>query len=306
MTHDPALRGALLVLAATAGFASLGTLAGLAYEAGMSSPTFVMLRAGIGAALLGGLVARRPSLRPPLAAVPSGQRRMLLLAVVVNGTFNLALFGAFALATVPIALAIYFTYPVIVALVSVALGRERFTVPRVTALALAMAGLALLVGEGLVNPGDAAPLGFALALAAAGLQAAYIVVARSGFAAVPAEMAITLVLVGGAAMAALLVAATEGAGAFAAWSGDPTAWLAVLGAALIGTAAAKVWVIKGLRLLGGTRTAIIMVGEPLGGILLAAVVLGQPLTPLEAAGGVLIIVAALFVLRRAPGRAAAE
>jgi drug/metabolite transporter (DMT)-like permease len=36
------------------------------------------------------------------------------------------------------------------------------------------------------------------------------------------------------------------------------------------------------------------------------VVLGQPLTPLEAAGGVLIIVAALFVLRRAPGRAAAE
>jgi drug/metabolite transporter (DMT)-like permease len=306
MISDPARRGALLVVAATAGFASLGTLAGLAYEAGMSSPTFVMLRAGIGAALLGGLVAWRPSLRPRLAAVPSGQRGMLLVAVVVNGTFNLALFGAFALATVPIALAIYFTYPVIVALVSVALGRERFTVPRVTALALAMAGLALLVGEGLVNPGDAAPLGFALALAAAGLQAAYIVVARSGFAAVPAEMAITLVLVGGAAMAALLVAATEGAGAFAAWSGDPTAWLAVLGAALIGTAAAKVWVIKGLRLLGGTRTAIIMVGEPLGGILLAAVVLGQPLTPLEAAGGVLIIVAALFVLRRAPGRAAAE
>jgi drug/metabolite transporter (DMT)-like permease len=80
----------------------------------------------------------------------------------------------------------------------------------------------------------------------------------------------------------------------------------VLGAALLGTAAAKVWVLKGLRLLGGTRTAIIMLGEPLGGILLAAVVLNQPLTAAEAAGGALIIVAALLVQRPAPGANATE
>jgi drug/metabolite transporter (DMT)-like permease len=92
----------------------------------------------------------------------------------------------------------------------------------------------------------------------------------------------------------------------ARWAGDPGAWLAVLAAAVLGTAAAKVWVLRGLRLLGGTRTAIIMLGEPLGGILLAAVVLEQSLAPLEAVGGVLIVVAALLVQRPAPGRTANE
>jgi drug/metabolite transporter (DMT)-like permease len=158
----------------------------------------------------------------------------------------------------------------------------------------------------LAGPGDTVPLGIALAAAAAGLQATYIVVARSGFAAVPAELAITLVLVGGAVMAALLVAVAEGADAFARWSADPAPWVAVLAAAVLGTAAAKVWVLKGLRLLGGTRTAVIMLGEPLGGILLAAVVLDQPLRPLEAAGGALIILAALLVQRPAPGSTAQE
>jgi drug/metabolite transporter (DMT)-like permease len=306
MNRDSPLRGAALVVAATAGFASLGTLACLAYEGGMSSPTFVMLRAGCGAALLGSLLAMRPSLRQPLGAFPARQRGMLLLAVGINGIFNLALFGAFALATVPITLAIYFTYPALVALVSVALGRERFTAARVIGLALGMVGVAFLLGERLANPGDAIPLGIALAVAAAGLQAAYLVVARSGFPAVPAELAITLVLVGGAVMAATLVAVTEGAHAFADWSADPAPWLAVLAAAVFGTAAAKVWVLKGLRLIGGTRTAIIMLGEPLGGIILAGLVLDQPLTPLEAAGGALILIAALLVQRPAPGTGSSE
>jgi drug/metabolite transporter (DMT)-like permease len=295
-------RGVVLVLAATAGFASLGTLAGLAYQAGMSSSTFVMLRAALGAAILGGLVASRPALRPSSRLVPPRQRAMLALAVGLNGIFNLALFGAFALATVPIALALYFTYPVLVALASVALGRERFTLARATGVALAPAGVALLLVERLAGPGDAGPLGIALAVSAAGLQAAYMVTARSGFPAVSAELAITIILAGGAVMAALLVAATASAHPVAGWAADPAAWLTVLTAAVVGTAAAKVWVLKGLRLLGGTRTSVLMLGEPLGGILLAAIVLRQPLTALEAAGGALIVVAAILAQRPAPGR----
>lgn len=306
MIGNSTLRGVVLVLAATAGFASLGTLAGLAYQAGMSSSAFVMLRAALGAAILGGLVASRPALRPSMGLVPPRERGMLALAVGINGSFNLALFGSFALASVPIALALYFTYPVLVATASVALGRERLTVARVTGLALAAAGVTLLLAERLGAHGSTVPLGIALAVSAATLQAAYIVVARSGFPAVSAELAIALVLVGGAVMAALLVAATEGDDAFAGWSADPMAWLTVVTAAVIGTAAAKVWVLKGLRLLGSTRTAVLMLGEPLGGILLAAIVLRQPLTALEGAGGALIAVAAILVQRPAPGRLSPE
>jgi drug/metabolite transporter (DMT)-like permease len=141
---------------------------------------------------------------------------------------------------------------------------------------------------------------------AAACQAAYIVISRSGFPAVTAETAITLVLVGGAAIAAVAVAATDGGDFLAGWATDAGAWLALVAAAVIGTAAAKVWVLKGLRLLGGTRTAVIMLGEPVGGILLAAVVLNQPLTALEAAGGGLIILAALLAQRPAAGRLSEE
>ena len=69
-----ALSGALLVLAATAGFASLGTLAGLAYESGMSAPAFVMLRAALGATLLAGLLAVRPVLWVPPSRIDTRQR----------------------------------------------------------------------------------------------------------------------------------------------------------------------------------------------------------------------------------------
>ena len=299
------LSGALLVLAATAGFASLGTLAGLAYEAGMSAPAFVMLRAALGATLLAGLLAARPVLWVPPGRIEAGQRRMLALAVAINGVFNLALFGAFALATVPVALAVYFTYPVMVAVASVALGRERFTMLRLAALGLAMTGVVLVMGERLIGA-EAVPYGILLAVVAAACQAAYIVISRSGFPAVTAETAITLVLVGGAAIAAVAVAATDGGDFLAGWATDAGAWLALVAAAVIGTAAAKVWVLKGLRLLGGTRTAVIMLGEPVGGILLAAVVLNQPLTSLEAAGGGLIILAALLAQRPAAGRLSEE
>lgn len=295
------LAGALLVVAATAGFASLGTLAGLAYEAGMSAPVFVMLRAALGAALLAGLLAVRPALWVAPGRIEAGQRRMLGLAIAINGIFNLALFGAFALATVPVALAVYFTYPVIVAVASVALGRERFTPLRLAALAMAMTGVLLVMGERLMGA-DAVPLGLVLAVVAAGSQAAYIVISRSGFPAVTAETAITLVLAGGAAIAAVAVAATDGGEFLVGWATDARAWLAVAVAAVVGTAAAKVWVLKGLRLLGATRTAVIMLGEPVGGILLAALVLSQPLTALEAAGGGLIVLAALLAQRPAPGR----
>ena len=301
-------RGAMLVLAATAGFASLGTLAGLADRAGMGSSTFVTLRAAIGASLLAGLLALRPGLWSPLRWVPARQRMALLAAVASNGAFNLALFGAFALASVPVTLAVYFTYPALVAAASVALGRERLTALRLAGLALAITGVALLLGERLRDGagGEALPLGMVLAVTAATLQAVYLVISRSGFPAVAAEQAITLVLVGGAAMAAITVVATGEAGSMDRWSREPAAWLAVLAAAVIGTAAAKVWVLRGLRLLGGTRTAVIMLGEPLGGILLAAAVLGQSLAPMEAVGGLLIVVAAVLVQRPAPGRHAQE
>lgn len=295
-----AIRGAWLVVAASLGFATLGTLSSLAYDEGMNPASFVVVRAALGATMLGALIVARRQLWRPLRSLPLRQRSMLALAIVLNGAFNLALFSAFEATSVGIVLAIYFTYPVVVWLASVALRRERVTAWRGLALLLATAGGILVVAERAGSDGSA-PIGLALAAAAALGQASYIVVSRSGFPDVTAEQAITLVLVGGGAMAGAMILLTEGLGGFIGeWAGSPTAWLAVAAAGVLGTAAAKVWVLRGLRMLGGTRTAVLMLIEPLGGVVLAALALGQQISWLEAIGGVVILVAAVVVQRPAP------
>jgi drug/metabolite transporter (DMT)-like permease len=125
----------------------LGTLSNLAYRAGMSAPMFTVLRAGIGALTLAALIAvtRRPTVA--VRRLPRPERVSLAIAIVANATLNLALFAAYGAMSVALVLAVYFTYPILVALASVALGRERFTPARVAGLVLATAGLALVLAR---------------------------------------------------------------------------------------------------------------------------------------------------------------
>jgi drug/metabolite transporter (DMT)-like permease len=131
------------------------------------------------------------------------------------------------------------------------------------------------------------------------------VVSRRGYTRVPAEQATALILGGGAILAGAVVLAVDlPAGRLLSWASDAAAWAAVLTAGLLGAAAAKVWLLRGVRQLGGTRTAVLMLLEPVAGVLLAAAVLGQAISPTEAVGGLVIIAAAVLVQRPAPGPAA--
>ena len=111
-------------------------------------------------------------------------------------TLNLAMFISFDLVTVALALLGFYTYPVIVAVVNVALGRETLDRSRVVALALAIAGMVAVVASQL-DPAagirfDA--IGFGLALGAALSQAVFVVISRTGYRTVPAAQAMTVVL----------------------------------------------------------------------------------------------------------------
>lgn len=302
MTSDRA-RSALLLIGASLGFGSLGTLASIAYAAGMGSATFVTLRAVLGAVSLVGLSAFLHWRTVALARIPRREQVLLTAAVVLNGGFTLALFAAFSQVSVPVVLAIYFTYPTMVALISTALGRERLTPVRAAGLALAIAGVVLILADGLAGA-RVGMLGLAIAAAAAAAQAAYIVVARAGFPSVPAEQAIVLVLAGGAVMALPLALAVESDGGATGWLLDGSAWAAVAAASIVGTAIPKVWVLRGVRSLGGTRGAVVMLAEPVFGAILATLAIGQDFTMVQAAGGALVLLAALAVQRPAPGRAA--
>jgi drug/metabolite transporter, DME family len=294
--------GALSVLGAALAFSTLGSLSGIAYRAGMGAPTFVALRALVGVALLAALLTRRPEHLVSLRGLPAREQVVLAAAIGANACLNLVLFAAYGQMAVAMVLAVYFTYPLLVAVGSVALGRERFTVCRSCGLLLAGAGLALVMGNQVAGS-TLAPAGIALALGAATCQASYLVLSRASFTRVPAEQVTALMLGGGAVLAGCVALAVDlPTGHLLVWAASPSAWGAVVIAGALGAAAAKVWLLRGVRLLGATRTAVLMLAEPVGGVILAAILLSQGITPMEAAGGATILAAAWLVQRPAPGR----
>jgi drug/metabolite transporter (DMT)-like permease len=235
-----------------------------------------------------------------LSSLAPRERTLLALAVVVNGVMNLVLFFAFGAMAVALVMIIFYTYPVLVAAGSVAIGRERLTPTRVVALACSGLGLVLVLGSQLGPDAHATGAGLLLAGIAAICHAAYLIVIRDGFSRVPSVQATSLVLAGGFVISGTAAVLMGGSGVLGAWLGSPTAWAAIVLAGTFGAALPKVWVMSGVRAIGSTRAAVLMLTEPVVAVVVAAAVLGQTLSFLELLGGAAILAAVLIVQRPDP------
>ena len=284
---------------------TLGPVSTIAYGTGMGSPTFAALRATIGAVALVLISRRHHGSRVALRSLPRTELATLGLVAFAQAMLSLALFAAYGAMAVALVLAVYFCYPLLVAGLSIGLGRERLTAVRGVALATAVAGL-LAVVLGRAPNTEASLPGLALALTAALCQAVYLVGARRGFTRLPSDQAVGHILAGAAAIIWLVAIPIDGSnGHSLAWVGSPDAWIAVLVAGTVGAALAKVWMLRAVRRLGGTRSAVLMLTEPVTGVLIAAFLIAQTPTPIQVAGIAAVLVGALLAQRPAPGRVAA-
>ena len=299
---SPVTSGALFALGAGIALGTLGPVSTIAYGAGMGSPTFAALRATIGALVLVLLSRRAATSHLALRSLPRAELATLGLVAVAQALLSLALFAAYDVMAVALVLAVYFCYPLLVAGFSIVLGRERLTTVRGVALPTAIAGL-LAVVLGRAAGAEASVAGLLLALAAATCQAVYLVAARRGFTRLPSDQAVAYILAGAAVIMWLVAIPVDGAGGhLLAWAGQPEAWLAILVAGTVGAALAKVWTLRGVRRLGGTRSAVLMLTEPVTGVLLAAVFIAQAPTPVQLAGIAAVLAGAILAQRPAPGR----
>lgn len=292
--------GSLLALTAASLFATLGPLSRFAAEAGLDGTAFVAWRAGIGGLTLtialgatGGFAASRAGLR----ALDRGGRAALATAALMAFAINVCIFLAFGRITIALALMLFYTYPALVAATGVLLGRDRLTPPKLVALVLASAGVVAVLAGALLAASDVTldVVGVLLGLGAAASQTIFVTVSRSGYAAVPPATA-TLVILATSAVATIALTLIVGAGpALAAplTSSDP--WPYALVAGILGAAIPSVLFITAIQRIGGTRTGILMLWEPVVGVVLAALLLGEPLLPLQVAGGALVIGAALIL-----------
>ena len=300
--------GLLKVVSAAAAMGTLGPVAAVAYGQGLEPATFSALRAALGSAILGALVLSRRQPSVSLACLPPRQQALFALAVAVNGLMNLVLFFAFGAMAVGLVMVIFYCYPVLVALMSAALGRDRLTPLRILALALACVGLALTLGSQLGPDAHSTLAGLALAGLAATCQAAYLVAIRGGFDDLPTVQATSLVLAGGLVISGTAALLIEGPGGAGEWLASPVAWAAILCAGTFG-ALPKVWVMGGVRLIGSTRAAVALLMEPVVAVVVAALALGQRLTVLEVVGGAAILAAVVLVQlppRDSPARVPVE
>jgi drug/metabolite transporter (DMT)-like permease len=145
-------------------------------------------------------------------------------------------------------------------------------------------------------------VGFGLALCAALSQAVFVLISRNGYRSVPAPQAMTVIL-GTTVVTGVVVAALTGAGAALTFPlRDPSILPLLVVTGLFAAAIPSILFLTGIRLIGGTRAGILMLFEPVVGVVLAAILLGEGLRPIQVAGGLAILAAAVILQRSAaPG-----
>jgi drug/metabolite transporter (DMT)-like permease len=297
------VRGFAVVIASAALFGMLGPLSRFAYDAGMEPTAFVAWRALIGFAGLGAFVAwrvRRGATRLARWGDLSTRARTTMLVAALAGTvLNLCMFIAFDRITVALALLGFYTYPAMVAAFSVASGRERIDGRRAVALGLALAGMIAVVASQL-DPAagirlDA--LGIGLALGAAVSQALFVIIGRSGYAEVPTEQAMTTVLLISGIGALVVALVAGGVGPLLRPLVQPAVLPLLLFTGIAAAAIPSYGFLIGIRLIGGTRVGILMLFEPVVGVALAALLLHEGLAPIQVAGAIAILGAAILLQR---------
>src|SRR5512146_36056 len=294
--------GIALVLVSAAGFGSGSLFAQPVYGAGVGWLVLSAWRFLFGAGLTWGFLLLSARRRRGLRALD----RRSVIAAMLLGLLYLGNSGTYfaGLETVSPSLAalIVYLYPALVAVLSLRFGRRLHGRRAWLALAVALTGVVLAVGG--IDPSVAPPIGgLLLILASPVIYALWIVlsarlsgerrdaVGHEAAGGASATAATALMMSATAAVYWLLALASGQAVLPAAVPVD--AWYGLAGVGVLSTFIAIQTFYAGAQRVGAAQAALISTVEPIWTIVLAAILFGVSLTPVQLAGGALIIVGVL-------------
>jgi drug/metabolite transporter (DMT)-like permease len=282
--------GALICLASAAAFGTMAIFGKLAYDEGATVGTLLAVRFSIAAALFWALVACTGAARRLRALSPRDVGIALMLGVVGYSAQAGAYFAALQRLDAALLSLLVYTFPAMVCVAAILLGRERASRRTAVALALSSGGLFLvLAGAG---AGALDRVGTLLGVAAAVVYSIYVLTSASVAERVGPLLLSALVCTGAAAT--LTLAGVAGGDLRpGSVSAAGFGWLA--GLAVVSTVGAISLFFAGLRRVGPTTAAILSSAEPLTTVGLAFLAFGESLGGAQLAGGVLVI-AAMLVL----------
>lgn len=286
--------GPLLCLLSALCFGAMAIFGRYASASGVDTTTLLLLRFSIAGALLWTIFALRRE------RLPAGRDLAVLVGMGAIGYAGQAFgyFSALERASAGLVALLLYLHPVIVALLARAVFGHALRPVQLVAIALAVAGAALTVG----NATDGSPAGIAFGIATATIYAGYILTG-SVLSKETSPIASTTVIVTSAAAVFAITAAVRGV----RLPGTASGWAAVIAIAVVCTVAAVALFLAGLERLGPVRATIYSTVEPVFTIVLAALVLGERITLLRAGGGALVLGGVLLLARAdlQRGRAAA-
>ncbi len=275
--------GGVLIVLASVQFGAVVVLGKIVTGGGLSVPSFLAARFGVGAVLLGLVLLFT---RQPLAAARRERWRLAALGAAGYAIEAGLFFAAVQHGTAAAVTLLFFTYPVLVALLSVALGNGLPGRLVGAALLSSLAGAAFVIvaGHGL----EVTTAGVLFALGAALMYSLYLLGAD-------AVLKETNALTGSmwvSASAAVAMALFAAASGSAQWPEGLRQWAPVLGSGAF-TAGAFVCLFAGLRRIGPVRTSIVASTEPLAASILAVIFLDEAVGWATAVGGMLILAGAV-------------
>jgi drug/metabolite transporter (DMT)-like permease len=271
--------GLLLVLYSALGFGLLPIFALLAYRGGIGVITLLAVRFVLSGVLLFALLLAggRFRLRQVTAVLP-GLAGLGVCYTLQSGFY----FSAVRYISASLASILLYSYPAFVCLLSVLVEREKLAARTLAALAVSLAGVALVLGSSL---GTAHPAGVLLALGASLVYSVYITLASRVLRRVDPLSALAVVTV---VTSVLYVGIGLAAGrlslAFAA-----STWLPIGLIVTVCTLLAIPAFFRGIEILGSSKASIVSMTEPLFTIGISILLFGDRLGWQQIVGGVLVL-----------------
>ena len=273
--------GILLIIISAASFGALAIIGRYAYAAGLDVSTLLFLRFSLAALFMLLWLAWR---KEPL---PRGKTLLQLAGMGALGYVgqSFCYLTAIQYASAGLVALLLYLYPSIVALLSLIFLKERLTLLRLAALALATVGAALTV-----NPQGGQPLGILLAIGAAVVYSVYIIVGAG------------VMQKAGALQSSAVIFSAAGAvyGGMTAlngphWPVNSAGWLAVAAIVVVATIIPVTTFLAGMKRIGPTDASLLSTLEPVVTVILAYFLLGETIHPLMLLGGGLILAAVLLL-----------
>lgn len=307
--RSPLFGSATVVLAAV-GFASLGVISRTTYGLGLSPMGFVTWRSGVAALAMLPLIwlgLRGGKRLVGWRSLSPRDRLALGVAALAGSSLDVTMFFAYG-RRVPVAVVLlcFFLFPAMVAGASALLGWERLDRMRGLALVVALGGMVAVVvgGEGAAAFGGLDMLGVLLAIGAAVSQTVFVLVARRGYQQVPTEQAMGFILTVSTAIAIFIAILGGVLGTVWLPFSSPGLLVLLVVGGLFGAGIPSFLFLAGVRWIGGVKAGILMLVQAPVGVALAAIFLDESIGPIQVAGGLAILAAAVIIQRSvAPGPA---